>query len=58
MDSLSTAYDFTMRDYVVDIDAMDRPAVSVPTPRASLFSVETILDGIDAVAAVYEPAGR
>ena len=58
MDSLSTAYDFTMRDAFAEVDETDRSTASLITPRAALFSVETLLDGLDAVKAVYEPASR
>ena len=58
MDSFSTAFAFTTHDDVADIDEVDRSTVPGPMPLAALLRVETLLDGLDPVKAVYEPAGH
>ena len=58
MDSFSKAFAFTMHHDVADIDEVDRSTVPVPKPSAALLRVETLLDGLDPVKAVYEPAGH
>ena len=55
MDSLSTAYEFAMHNGATKDEETTGSPVLRPTQRVSLCSVVALLDGLDVVAAVYEP---